>query len=87
VLNKLVIATGNTGKLKEIQALLAPIAVEVLSQAEFNIPEADEPYFTFVENALTKARHASLHSGLPALGHLCQRIAGRPRHLLSPLCW
>jgi XTP/dITP diphosphohydrolase len=67
VLNKLVIATGNTGKLKEIQALLAPIAVEVLSQAEFNIPEADEPYFTFVENALTKARHASLHSGLPAL--------------------
>jgi XTP/dITP diphosphohydrolase len=67
VLNKLVIATGNTGKLKEIQALLAPMAVEVLSQAEFNIPEADEPYFTFVENALTKARHASLHSGLPAL--------------------
>lgn len=67
MLNKLVIATGNLGKLKEIQALLAPLAVEVLPQSDFNIPEADEPYFTFVENALTKARHASLHSGLPAL--------------------
>lgn len=67
MLNKLVIATGNLGKLKEIQALLAPLAIEVLPQSDFNIPEADEPYFTFLENALTKARHASLHSGLPAL--------------------
>lgn len=65
--NKLVIATGNQGKLKEIQALLAPLAIDVLPQSDFNIPEADEPYFTFIENALTKARHASLHSGLPAL--------------------
>ena len=65
--NKLVIATGNQGKLKEIQALLAPLAINVLPQSDFNIPEADEPYFTFIENALTKARHASLHSGLPAL--------------------
>jgi XTP/dITP diphosphohydrolase len=67
VLNKLVIATGNQGKLKEIQALLAPLAIDVLPQSDFNIPEADEPYFTFIENALTKARHASLHSSLPAL--------------------
>jgi XTP/dITP diphosphohydrolase len=67
VLNKLVIATGNQGKLKEIEALLAPLAIDVLPQSDFNIPEADEPYFTFIENALTKARHASLHSGLPAL--------------------
>ncbi len=67
MLNKLVIATGNQGKLKEIQALLAPLAIDVLPQSDFNIPEADEPYFTFIENALTKARHASLHSGLPAL--------------------
>lgn len=64
---KLVIATGNQGKLKEIQALLAPLAIEVLPQSDFNIPEADEPYFTFIENALTKARHASLHSGMHAL--------------------
>ena len=65
--NKIVIATGNQGKLREIQELLSPLAIEALPQSDFNIPEADEPYFTFVENALTKARHASLHSGLPAL--------------------
>jgi XTP/dITP diphosphohydrolase len=67
VLNKIVIATGNEGKLREIQHLLLPLEIEVLPQSGFNIPEADEPYFTFIENALTKARHTSLHSGLPAL--------------------
>ncbi len=65
--NKIVIATGNQGKLREIQQLLLPLDIEVLPQSDFDIPEADEPYFTFIENALTKARHASLHSGLPAL--------------------
>lgn len=65
--NKIVIATGNQGKLREIRQLLSPLAIEALPQSDFNIPEADEPYFTFVENALTKARHASLHSGLPAM--------------------
>lgn len=64
---KLVIASGNQGKLKEIQALLAPLALEVLPQSAFNVPEAEEPFVTFVENALTKARHASRHTGLPAL--------------------
>jgi XTP/dITP diphosphohydrolase len=67
VFNKIVIATGNQGKLREIRQLLSPLAIEALPQSDFNIPEADEPYFTFVENALTKARHASLHSGLPAM--------------------
>jgi len=67
VLNKIVIATGNAGKLREIQQLLSPLAIEVLPQSDFNIPEADEPYFTFIENALAKARHTSLHSGLPVL--------------------
>ena len=67
MLNKIVIATGNAGKLREIQHLLAPLEIEVLPQSEFNMPEADEPYFTFIENALAKARHTSLHSGLPAL--------------------
>lgn len=65
--NKIVIATGNQGKLREIQQLLSPLKIEVLPQSNFNIPEADEPYLTFVENALAKARHASLHSDLPAL--------------------
>lgn len=67
MLNKIVIATGNLGKLREIQQMLMPLEIEVLPQSEFNVPEADEPYFTFIENALTKARHASLNSGLPAL--------------------
>jgi|SRR5690606_16655226 XTP/dITP diphosphohydrolase len=67
VLSKLVIATGNAGKLREIRRLLEPKAIEVLSQADFNVPDADEPYLTFIENALAKARHACFHSGLPAL--------------------
>ncbi|WP_334108051.1 RdgB/HAM1 family non-canonical purine NTP pyrophosphatase [Methylobacillus sp.] len=64
---KLVIASGNQGKLKEIQALLAPLAIEVIPQSAFNVPEAEEPFVTFIENALAKARHASRHTGLPAL--------------------
>lgn len=64
---KLVIASGNQGKLREIQALLAPLLVEVLPQSALNVPEAEEPFVTFVENALAKARHASRHTGLPAL--------------------
>ena len=67
MLNKLVIATGNADKLREIRQLMEPLAIEVLPQSDFDIPEADEPYFTFIENALAKARHTSLHSGLPAL--------------------
>ncbi|MDP2247691.1 MAG: non-canonical purine NTP pyrophosphatase, partial [Nitrosomonadales bacterium] len=54
MLNKIVIATGNQGKLREIQQLLSPLKIEVLPQSDFNIPEADEPYLTFVENALAK---------------------------------
>jgi XTP/dITP diphosphohydrolase len=64
---KIVIASNNGGKLKEIQHLLEDTGIEVLPQSHFNIPEAEEPYCTFIENALAKARHASQHSGLPAL--------------------
>jgi XTP/dITP diphosphohydrolase len=67
VISKLVIASANPGKLREIQALLAPLKISVVSQSELGISEAEEPHFTFVENALTKARHASNESGLPAL--------------------
>jgi XTP/dITP diphosphohydrolase len=66
-MNKLVIASNNAGKLKEIQRVLAPLDWEVLPQSAFNIPEAEEPHHTFIENALAKARHASKLSGLPAL--------------------
>lgn len=64
---RIVIASSNPGKLREIRAILAPLAIEVVPQSEFNVSEADEPHFTFVENALAKARHASRATGLPAL--------------------
>jgi len=66
-MQKLVIASNNPGKLREISHLLEPLGIEVLPQSAFNIAEADEPHCTFVENALAKARHASKCSGLPAL--------------------
>jgi len=66
-LGKLVIASNNQGKLREINALLAPLSMEVIPQSDFNAGEIDEPHSTFVENALAKARHASRCSGLPAL--------------------
>jgi len=64
---KLVLASNNQGKLAELQAMFAPLGVELVRQSELNIPEAEEPFRTFVENALAKARHASQLSGLPAL--------------------
>jgi len=64
---KLVLASNNPGKLREIGALLAPLAIEVTSQATLGVGEAAEPHSTFLENALAKARHASLATGLPAL--------------------
>ncbi len=64
---KIVLASNNQGKLAELQAMLAPLQVALVRQAELNIPEAEEPFRTFVENALTKARHAARLSGLPAL--------------------
>ena len=64
---KLVLASNNQGKLAELQALFAPLGIELVCQADLNIPEAPEPHRTFVENALAKARHAAQVSGLPAL--------------------
>jgi XTP/dITP diphosphohydrolase len=66
-MQKLVIASSNPGKLREFQFLLQPLGIEVLAQAQLGIGEAEEPHVTFIENALAKARHVSLLSGLPAL--------------------
>ncbi|AEJ01523.1 Nucleoside-triphosphatase rdgB [Nitrosomonas sp. Is79A3] len=66
-LEKLIIASNNQGKLREINALLAPLSIEIIPQSDFNAGEIDEPHGTFVENALAKARHACRCSGLPAL--------------------
>ena len=64
---KIVLASNNQGKLAELQAMLAPLGVELVRQADLGVGEAEEPYGTFVENALAKARFAAAHTGLPAL--------------------
>lgn len=64
---KIVMASNNAGKLKEFASLLGDIGLDVRPQGEFDVPEAEEPFGTFVENALTKARHAARLTGLPAL--------------------
>ena len=64
---KIVLASNNAGKLAELQTLLQPLGMRLVRQADLAISEAPEPYRTFVENALTKARHAARESGLPAL--------------------
>ncbi|MGY2492138.1 RdgB/HAM1 family non-canonical purine NTP pyrophosphatase [Cupriavidus sp. CP313] len=66
-MQRLVLASNNAGKLREFGALLAPLGFDVVPQGELGIPEAEEPFATFVENALAKARHASRMAGLPAL--------------------
>ncbi|MDD4928933.1 MAG: RdgB/HAM1 family non-canonical purine NTP pyrophosphatase [Gallionella sp.] len=66
-MQKLVIASNNAGKLREFSHMLAPLGIEVLTQSQLGISEAEEPHVTFIENALAKARHVSLMSGLPAL--------------------
>jgi XTP/dITP diphosphohydrolase len=67
VRTRLVIASGNAGKLREIDHILAPLNFEVIPQGALGVTEAPEPYCTFIENALAKARHASASTGLPAL--------------------
>ena len=66
-MRSLVLASNNAGKLAELQVLFAPLGWQLQPQSEFNTPEADEPFQTFVENALAKARHAAAHTGMPAV--------------------
>ena len=93
-LRELVLASGNAGKLAEFGSLLAPLGLQIHPQSAFDVSEAPEPYCTFLENALTKARHAARATGLPALaddsgicvnalggapGVLSARFAGAPK--------
>ena len=66
-MKKIVLATGNQGKVKELGQMLAPFAIEVLPQSQFEVTEVAETGSTFVENAIIKARHAALQTGLPAI--------------------
>jgi XTP/dITP diphosphohydrolase len=66
-MKKIVIASNNAGKLREIRRILEPLDFDAVPQGDFGVPECPEPHVTFVENCITKARHASAHTGLPAL--------------------
>jgi XTP/dITP diphosphohydrolase len=81
-MKKIVLASGNPGKLREFAEMLATVDFEVVPQSQFNVPEADEPHVTFVENALAKARHAARLTGLPALaddsGICVEALGGEP---------
>jgi XTP/dITP diphosphohydrolase len=82
MIERLVLASGNEGKLREFRRLLEPLGVALIAQAELGIVPADEPHVTFIENALAKARHASAQSGLPALaddsGVCVETLGGAP---------
>jgi XTP/dITP diphosphohydrolase len=67
MITRLVLASNNAGKLAELRAMFAPLGIELVQQSQLGIGEAEEPFRTFVENALAKARHASRESGLPAI--------------------
>lgn len=79
---KIVLASSNPGKLIEIQQILSPLGIETIPQSVFAVPGIDEPFETFLENALLKARHASRLSGLPALaddsGICVNMLQGQP---------
>lgn len=85
-MQKLVLASGNAGKLRELREILAPQGFELVAQGELGIPDPDETGLSFVENALLKARHASERSGLPALADdsgLCVDALGGAPGLFS----
>lgn len=75
---KLVLASNNAKKLKELDTILAPLGWELVAQGQLDVPEADEPHCTFVENALAKARHAAQLTGLPALADDSRLVCGTP---------
>ncbi|HDR8964309.1 TPA: RdgB/HAM1 family non-canonical purine NTP pyrophosphatase [Burkholderia vietnamiensis] len=81
-LSRIVLASNNAGKLREFAALFSTVGIEIVPQGELAVPEADEPFGTFIENALTKARHAARLTGLPAIADdsgLCVRaLRGAP---------
>lgn len=84
--DRIVLASGNAGKLREFSRLFAEQNIDILPQSQFNTPECPEPYFTFIENALAKARHAAKHSGLPALADdsgICANALGGAPGVLS----
>ena len=94
-MRQLLLASNNQGKIKEFNAIFAPLGIEIIPQAQFAVPECDEPFSTFIENALHKARHASRYTKLSVLADdsgLCMdALNGQPgvlsaRYAGSPTC-
>lgn len=81
-MRKIVLASNNAGKIREFQQIFATLNIEIVSQASLNVPEIDEPFTTFVENSLHKARHCAKFTGLPALaddsGICVNALGGQP---------
>lgn len=81
-MRRVVLASGNAGKLRELHALLAPLGMDVVAQSDFDITGVEETGQSFVENAILKARHAALVSGLPAIaddsGIMVDALGGAP---------
>ena len=79
---KIAIASGNAGKIQEIKLIFQGLGIDFLSQKELGVRQSDEPYDTFLENALSKARHVSKQTGLPAMaddsGICASALDGRP---------
>ena len=78
-LMRIVVASNNDGKIREIRAILAPLGIDVAPQSQFGVTEAEEPHGTFIENALAKARHAAIATGMPALADdsgICVDVLG-----------
>ena len=80
--NKIVFASGNAGKVREVGQLLDGLSIDIFPQSEFNVPEIEETGLTFIENAILKARNAAHHTGLPAIaddsGIAVDVLQGRP---------
>jgi XTP/dITP diphosphohydrolase len=80
--NRIVLASNNPGKIREIRAILAPLSIELVPQSHYGVTDAEEPHGTFIENALAKARHACTNTGLPALaddsGICVEALQGAP---------
>ena len=89
MIERIVLASGNRGKLKELNDILAPLNVAVVPQGDFAVRDAEETGLSFVENAIIKARHACQVTGLPALaddsGLEVDALRARSRHLLGTL--
>ena len=83
--SKIVLASNNAGKLKELQSMLAPLGIELLSQKDFALPSIEETGLSFVENAILKARYVACHSAEPPGPEIFTSYGAMPRLPINPV--